>query len=381
VVRVLITGAAGFIGHHLVAAILKRTDWRITIIDRLDCSGNLNRLAEIGAAKNPRVRFVYHDLRASTNDQLAAQIGAHDYILHLAAGTHVDRSIECPMEFVLDNVVATCNILDFARLTGCEKFLNFSTDEVFGPAPEGVAYGEDDRYNAGNPYAATKAGAAQLGVAYHNTYKLPVITTHTMNVIGTRQHPEKYVPGTIAKIRDGEIVTIHSTPDLEHAGSRFYIDAAAVADAVLFLLKNGTPGEKYNIVGELELGNLSLASKIAEIMQRDLRYVMMDAHSQRPGHDLRYALSDEKLKSMGWKQPQTFDDALHGIVEWTLKNPNWLDMPKLQKPNAFGGQVERQRSYRQSSEKLVRHLRGASRAGINTQLGGAGAMLVNGMAM
>jgi dTDP-glucose 4,6-dehydratase len=210
------------------------------------------------------VRFVYHDLKAPINDQLAAQIGQHDYILHLAAATHVDRSISNPMEFVQDNVVATCNILDFARLVGCEKFINFSTDEIFGPAPQGVAYAEDDRYNAGNPYAATKAGAVQLGLSYHNTYKLPVVTTHTMNVIGTRQHPEKMVPMTIAKVDRDEEVLIHADKTCSVPGSRFYIDAENVADAVLFLLFNGKPGEKYNIVGEREMNNHELAHRVAQ---------------------------------------------------------------------------------------------------------------------
>src|SRR6266478_1260089 len=126
--KVLITGGAGFIGHHVVEYFLKVTDWHLTLIDRLDCSGNLNRLAEIGAAKNPRVKFVFHDLRGTINDQLASQLGPFNYIVHLAAATHVDRSIECPMEFVLDNVVGTCNLLDFGRKTGCERFLYFSTD-------------------------------------------------------------------------------------------------------------------------------------------------------------------------------------------------------------------------------------------------------------
>ena len=121
-VKILISGGAGFIGHHVVQAILNRTDWKITLLDRLDTSGNLNRLAEIGAAKNPRVRFIYHDLKAAINDQLASQMGSFDYIVHLAAATHVDRSIDCPMEFVMDNVVGTCNILDFARKTTCKKF-------------------------------------------------------------------------------------------------------------------------------------------------------------------------------------------------------------------------------------------------------------------
>lgn len=323
-VKVLLTGGAGFIGHHMVKAILERTGWKLTIIDRLDCSGNLNRLAEIGAAKNPRVKFVYHDLKAPFNDQLIGQIGVHDYVLHLAAATHVDRSIENPMEFVLDNVVATCNVLDFARATGCEKFINFSTDEVFGPAPVNTAYAEDDRYNAGNPYAATKAGAVQLGLSYHNTYKLPVITTHTMNVIGTRQHPEKYLPMTTAKVRIGQEVTIHADKSCTKPGSRFYIDAANVADAILFLLERGEAGQKYNVVGEREMDNLELAQRIAKAVGSPLLYELTDFHSQRPGHDLRYALDGSKMAAMGWTPPTSIEQSIESIVKWTLDNPQWL---------------------------------------------------------
>lgn len=322
--KILISGGAGFIGHHVVQAVLQRTDWHITLIDRLDTSGNLNRLAEIGAAKNSRVRFVFHDLRAAFNDQLTAQLGAFDHIVHLAAATHVDRSIECPMEFVLDNVVATCNLLDFARKTGCGKFLHFSTDEVFGPAPPGVAYREDDRYRSGNPYAATKAGAEELAIAYHNTFRVPVIVTHTMNVCGYRQHPEKMIPGTIAKVRDGQLVTIHADPTRTKAGSRFYIDAREVSSAVLFLLRNGTVGEKYNIVGEREMDNLELAQFIAAVQGQPLHHEMVDFHSSRPGHDTRYALDGRKMASLGWTPEHSIYEALTEIVEWSLTNTHWL---------------------------------------------------------
>ena len=322
--KVLITGGAGFIGANLVGAILKRTDWSITIIDRLDESGNLNRLSEVGAAKNKRVRFIYHDLKAPINDQLCAQIGEHDYVLHLAAGTHVDRSIEDPMSFVLDNVVATTNLLEYARKVGCRLFLNFSTDEVFGPAPVGVRYKEDDRYNAGNPYSATKAGAVQMGVAYHNTYSVPVITTHTMNVIGKMQHPEKFVPMTIAKVSSGEVVTIHADKTRTKAGSRFYIDVENVADAVLFLLKHGVTGQKYNIVGERETDNLELARMIASAVGSPLHYDMVDFHSSRPGHDLRYALDGSKMAGLGWTPPSTIEASILKIVNWTRANPNWV---------------------------------------------------------
>lgn len=275
--RVLLTGGAGFIGHHVVDRLLKEQA-DVTLIDRLDESGNLNRLAEVGAI-GP-CRFIYHDLKAPINDQLAAQIGEHDVIMHLAAATHVDRSISDPMAFVMDNVVATTNILDFARKVGCEKFINFSTDEVFGPAPVGTRYKEDDRYNAGNPYAATKAGAVQMGLAYHNTYGTPVLTTHTMNVIGERQHPEKMVPMCIAKVDRGDKVTIHANASRTKAGSRFYIHAQDVADAMMFLCQHGEAGQKYNIVGEREVDNLELAQMIAGAVGKPLRYEMVDFHSK-----------------------------------------------------------------------------------------------------
>jgi dTDP-glucose 4,6-dehydratase len=330
--RVLLTGGAGFIGSHVVADLLANTDWELTLVDRLDCSGNLNRLVEIGAfeildRRRGRVRFVFHDLKAPINEQLTKQLGSFDYILHLAAGTHVDRSIDDPLSFVMDNVVATCNLLDYARKGGLKadgRLLYFSTDEVFGPAPPGVHYKEWDRYNSGNPYAASKAGAEELVLAFGNTYKLPVLITHTMNVIGTRQHPEKFLPGTIRKVRDGELVTIHSDKTRTKPGSRFYIDARHVADAVRFVLKHGQPGDKYNIVGERETDNLQLAQMIAKYVGRPLRHELTDFHSSRPGHDLRYALDGSKLAAMGWVPPASLEDSVRHIVEWTLANPQWL---------------------------------------------------------
>jgi len=319
--KIVITGAAGFIGHHVAQRMLA-DGHRITILDRLDHSGNLNRLAEIGVP-NEQTKFVFHDLRAPVNSQLTAQLGKPDWIIHMAAATHVDRSIDDPMSFVLDNVVATCNVLEYARAT-LAKMLYFSTDEVFGPAPDGTAYRETDRYNSGNPYAATKAGAEELCVAYHNTYKLPVMITHTMNVFGQRQHPEKFIPNTIARVSNGESVTIHADHTRTRAGSRFYIHASAVADAVSFLLENGEAGEKYNIVGELEVDNLQLAKTIAKYVKRDLHYEMVDFHSSRPGHDLRYALDGSKMAEMGWTPPTTFAAAMAETVQWTLDNPKWL---------------------------------------------------------
>jgi len=213
--RALITGGAGFIAHHLIGQILERTDWEIVSLDRLDYSGNLNRLHDLMLTFDPevrkRVKIVHHDLKAELNPLVRSEVGNVDYIIHLAAGSHVDRSIDYPMEFVMDNVVGSVNILEFARTQkNLERFVYFSTDEVFGPAPDGIKYKENDRYNSTNPYSATKAAAEEIAVAYENTYGLPIYITHTMNVFGERQHPEKFIPMCIKRARDGESVTIHS---------------------------------------------------------------------------------------------------------------------------------------------------------------------------
>lgn len=324
--RLLLTGGAGFIGHHLVSHMLALyPEHKITLLDRLDGSGNLNRLVEVGA--KGKARFVYHDLRAPISDLLAQQIGNQDYIVHMAAATHVDRSIAFPMEFVQDNVVATCNLLEYARRYGCKKFLQFSTDEVFGPAPPGVRYKEDDRFDCSNPYSATKAGAEVLALAYWKTYKVPVLVTHTMNVIGIRQHPEKFIPGTISKVLRGQTVTIHANADKGAPGSRYYIDALDVADAVMFLLAQGNPGEKYNVVGKEEVDNLALAQAIADDLGKPLVYKLVDGArpGNRPGHDLRYALDGSKMESLGWVPRWNIRESVRYIVEWTQANPQWLE--------------------------------------------------------
>ena len=335
---ILITGGAGFIAHHLIDKIMSETDWRIVTLDRLDYSGNLNRLNEVVSSypetERKRVRVIHHDLKAELNPQIRSMIGKVDLIAHLAAGSHVDRSITYPMEFVQDNVVGTVNLMDYARnLDSLDLFAYFSTDEVFGPAPEGVNYKGNDRYNSTNPYSASKAAAEELVVAYENTYKLPAIITHTMNVFGERQHPEKYIPLCIKRIRDNEKISIHSNPEKTKAGSRHYIHAKDVADALMFLYAQdlsklpkdfgGAKCQKFNIVGATEMDNLELAQFIADVQGKSLNYEMIDFHSQRPGHDLRYALDGTKMKNMGWV-PQPVHARLEESIHWTLKNDRWL---------------------------------------------------------
>jgi len=337
----LITGGAGFIAHHVVDHILQNTDWNIVCLDRLDISGNLNRLHDMlkdhdARMVSERVRIIYHDLRAEINSQIAADIGPVDMVLHLAASSHVDRSIANPMEFVQNNIVATVNLLDYARLRfpNLERFVYFSTDEIFGPAPAGVAYCEYDRYNSTNPYSASKAGGEELCVAYENTYKMPIMITHTMNVFGERQHPEKFIPSTIKKVRDGETVVVHADPTRTQAGTRMYIHARDVAEGLMHILTlqgyrhigdyGGAQCPKFNLVGTEEIDNLTLAKSIAHSVGHELVYEMTDFHSSRPGHDLRYALDGNLLKSLGWEPRIRLSERIDSMVKWTLANPRWL---------------------------------------------------------
>lgn len=329
--NILITGGCGFIGHHMVEYLLQNDDCNIVILDRLDVSGNLNRLTQlpIWQKEKGRVSFVWHDMKSElhNNEVLTSMIGKVDTILHIGASSHVDRSIEDPLSFVMDNVVGTCNMLNYARRQdNLSNFIYFSTDEIFGPAPEGINYKENDRYNSGNPYAATKAGGEELAVAFHNTYKMPVMITHCMNVFGERQHPEKFIPLCIKRSITGEKIYIHSNKNLTKAGSRYYIHAKNVCDAVSFLLKNGTHGEKYNIVGEREVDNLTLAKMISKYVGKDLACELVDFHSSRPGHDLRYALDGSKMANLGWAPKDNLEQSIENLVVWSLENKKWIGL-------------------------------------------------------
>jgi len=330
--RVLVTGSSGFVAHHIVSKLLRETDVTVTGLDRLNYSGNLNRISEILEPEmQGRFRVLHHDLRSEVNEPLMKQLGEFDYIIHVAASSHVDRSIDQPVNFVLDNVLGTCHILDFARKQkNLKKFIYFSTDEIFGPAPPGVSYDEYDRYNSTNPYSAAKAGGEELCVAFRNTYKVPVVITHTMNIFGPRQHPEKFIPLCISKVRDGDKIMIHSDSTRTIPGSRHYIHVEDVADAILFILREDPDPEmpgycpKFNVVGKEEVDNLTLAQYIAEAVGKPLRYELVDFHSRRPGHDLRYALSGERLRKAGWEPKISLRERIKDVVQWSLANDHWL---------------------------------------------------------
>lgn len=224
---ILITGAAGFLGSHFVEEVLVNTDWNIVALCRLTYVGDMQRIVESLHVNRyaHRVKIIYHDLKFELPPHTIEAIGEVDYVAHIAANSHVTRSIVHPRQFVEDNVVGTLNLLEWYRLHSPKAlFINYLTDEVFGPAPEGYDFKEDDRWRPSNPYSASKAGQGALGISYHNTYKLPIIHTYTMNLFGERQHKEKFVALAIDLINKNQPVKIHAKLDakgnVEYVGQR-----------------------------------------------------------------------------------------------------------------------------------------------------------------
>ena len=284
--KVILTGANGFVGHHILEHFIKHTDWEIFCLDKLSyASSGHDRIRDINVFNDERVKIFTTDLCLPFPEGLIKELGGIEYIFHVAADSHVDNSISDPVPFIQNNVNSTLHILEYAKsLPNLKKFIYFSTDEVYGSAPVGKNYKEGERFNCGNPYSASKGAAECICQSYANTYGMPIIITNTMNVIGERQHPEKFVPKVVKKVLNGETVTIHSNKQKTEAGSRFYIHARNIADALLHILNNcdetldnyDSSKGRFNIVGEKETDNLQLAQLIAKILGKELKYEIIE---------------------------------------------------------------------------------------------------------
>lgn len=323
--KVLLTGATGFIGSHAVEHYLKTTDWDLILLEGLNYASSMRRLTEMDVwpLENERVQVVYHNIQSPLSDDVKSRIGNPDAIIHFAAETHVERALVDPAPFVMSNVVGTMHMLDYAREVGVGRYIQISTDEVYGPAPEGVFFKEGDPYHPSNPYSATKAGADCLAFSYHISFKVPVIVTNTMNNFGERQHPEKFVPKTIRSIVRGEKVLLHGTPG--NVGSRCWLHARNHADAIKFIIQHGQVGQQYHVSSNDEYSVEEMADMIAHSlggMQYQREYV--DFHATRPGHDRRYALDGAKLRSLGWNPPVMFYESLERVIKWTKSHADWL---------------------------------------------------------
>jgi len=328
---ILITGGCGFVGHHFVEAVLKNTDWNIIVLDGLTYAANLHRITDIKVFNPERIRFVWHDLQAPISETTHKIIGRVDYCVHFAAQSHVDKSLQDSIPFVMSNVVGTAHLLEYLKHEQLQcKTIIFSTDEVFGPAPVGVYFKEDDRFRPSNPYAASKAGEEMIAFSFAHAFEMPISIVRSMNIIGERQHPEKFVPKTIKAILNNERVVLHGR-GRNDLSSRCWIHARNVADAILFLFDKMEREAFYHIVGE-EKTVLEIADWICEVIKgrplNDDEIEWVDYHTARPGHDKRYALSGEKIAKMGWKPPIDLEHSLKKIVQWTLRDENrrWLNL-------------------------------------------------------
>jgi len=336
VTRIWMSGAGGFVGHHLLEHVLATTDWAVTATDSFRHKGRSDRIAAV-LAPHPewrrRVTVVTHDLAAPYTAVMAAGLGDVDYMVAVASQSHVDRSITDPVPFVTNNILVALSTLELARVIRPRAVILVSTDEVYGPVELGsTGWPEWAPILPSNPYAGSKAAQEALAISYWRTYDIPVVITNTANVFAERQSPEKFLPMLIRGISRGETVTIHGRPG--EIGTRHYIHARNVADAWLWILRELPPArfgnagrpDRYNTTGPEPVSNLDLARQVAAIAGRPLRYELVDFHSARarPGHDPHYGLDMGKVSALGWKPPVPFAESLERTVRWSLAHPEWL---------------------------------------------------------
>jgi dTDP-glucose 4,6-dehydratase len=330
----LVTGAGGFLGHHILSHLLTETSWDITATDSFRHKGTTDRIGQVLANRpewRPRVEVVTHDLVAPFSPVTAERLRDTRFVIAAASQSHVDRSIKDPVPFVENNVAVMLNTLELCRQVRPEAVIVVSTDEVYGPVTAaGEGWPEWSPVIPSNPYAASKAAQEAIAIAYWRTYGLPVIIVNCMNLFGERQDPEKFLPLLTARLAAGKTVPVHGRPG--DIGSRHYLHARNLADALLFLLRLRKPAawpdagmpDRYNVASPEPVSNLALAGAVADILGRMLRYELVDFHSARPGHDAHYGLDSSKLSLAGWKPPVDFRESLERTVLWSMANPEWL---------------------------------------------------------
>ena len=337
--KVLLTGAGGAIGVHMLAHIMHNTDWDVVAIDSFkgEHKGYFDRITTLLQSHpdwEARIRIIVHDLNARFTSRQVDRIGQIDYIINLASRSDVQNSIDDPAPFVINNVEIMLTVLEYARIAKPEKFIHFSTDEVYGPASkESRGHKEWDVILPSNPYSASKASQEALCIAWWRSYGVPVIITNTMNNFGEMQGKSKFPAMIQTKLQNGETIQVHATHTGE-IGSRYYLHSRNASDAVIFILKNipvylHGAGEidrplRFNVVGDRQVDNLELVKIIARLMEKEPKYELVSFHEINPGHDLHYGLDGELLAKMGWKAPMSFEDSLKNTIEWQKENPEWL---------------------------------------------------------
>lgn len=332
--KILITGGAGFIGSAVVRQFIHETDATVINVDKLTYAGNLQSLSSV--ASNPRYLFEHVDICNAVEVARLFREHQPDAVMHLAAESHVDRSITGPATFIQTNIVGTYTLLEAARnywsaldlsRKQAFRFHHISTDEVYGSLGETGFFTEDTAYQPNSPYSASKASSDHLVRAWHHTYGLPVVTTNCSNNYGPYHFPEKLIPLMILNAVDGKALPIYGKGD--NIRDWLYVDDHA--RALRLVLARGKVGEVYNIGGWNEKTNLEVVHAICTILDdlhpqgaphaRLITYVQ-----DRPGHDHRYAIDASKIaRELGWKPMETFESGLRKTVEWYLNSPDWVD--------------------------------------------------------
>ncbi|MDD5363201.1 MAG: dTDP-glucose 4,6-dehydratase [Ignavibacteria bacterium] len=317
--NILVTGGAGFIGSNFVKYMLQNYDYQIVNLDKLTYAGNLENLTDIENHKN------YSFIKGDICDEVIVEKTLKDYhidtIINFAAESHVDRSILGPKEFIVTNVIGTQTLLETARKIGIEKYLQVSTDEVYGSLPEDrpdLKFTELTPITTNSPYSASKASADLLVNAYYHTFKMPVLTTRCSNNYGPYQFPEKLIPLMIAKAVDGRKLPVYG--DGKNVRDWLYVEDHC--SAICEVVHKGKIGEVYNIGGNNEWYNIDIVKLILKLLGKTEEHI--DYVKDRPGHDRRYAIDSTKIKNeLGWEPAYKFDNGIEKTIKWYVDNEKW----------------------------------------------------------
>ncbi|MDD3042313.1 MAG: dTDP-glucose 4,6-dehydratase [Methanosarcinaceae archaeon] len=317
--RLLVTGGCGFIGSNFIIYMLEKyPDCRVINLDKLTYAGNPENLKSI--RDNPNYTFIRGDI--CDREVVGKAMRKADCVVHFAAESHVDRSIEDDSVFVRTNVLGTNVLLRAALENKIKKFVHISTDEVYGSRKEG-SFAETDILEPSSPYSSSKAGSDLLALSFHSTYGLPVIITRCTNNFGLYQYPEKLIPFFISLLLNGEKVPVYG----KGQNIRDWIYVRDHCSAVDCLLHKGEEGEIYNIGGGNELTNIEITHRLLKLLGKDESLIKFV--EDRKGHDFRYSLDCSKLRKMGWKPEFSFDEALEKTVKWYVENRWWWEPLRL----------------------------------------------------